>query len=58
MEKCAENVMFVIISDIWLDNEDVIIPCPYFFFVSCFVSFSLSFCFLYLSNLNNVLSVE
>lgn len=50
MEKKAVNDMFVILSDIWLDNEEVI--CG-FFILFCFETFGNI-----LLNLNNLLLVE
>lgn len=43
MEKGAVNDMFVIISDIWLDNEEVIYVLVQLFIHVFFVWFSFSF---------------
>lgn len=54
MEKRAVNDMFVVISDIWLDNKDVIILVYLFslYLVCAFVSFLVS------ADLNIVLSLD
>lgn len=54
MEKRAVNDMFVVISDIWLDNKDVIILVHLFslYLVCAFVSFLVS------ADLNIVLSLD
>lgn len=60
MEKRAVNDMFVIISDIWLDNEEVIYILVQLFIHVFFVWFSFSFgcVFRAFRNLNVVLCVE
>ena len=64
MEKRAVNDMFVIISDIWLDNEEVIhvivYLSSYLCFLFCFPTGLLwgHACMYSISNLSAVLSVE